>query len=108
MFNQSFTCTVTTDANGHFQSSTAVQGSHMFAVHVDVQAKLISPADTAVTGTFAIAPAAAREFHGATNESVDLGKWQVAKGTNTAIASGSTNPPRPNAELTVQFDAKLA
>jgi hypothetical protein len=108
MFDKSFTCSVTTDANGHFQASTPVEASHMFTFRVDIKATLLSPADTAVSGTFAIAPAAACNFHGSTNESVDLGKWQVPKGTNTAVATGSTNPVRPNTELTVRFDAQLA
>ena len=108
MFNKSFTCSVTTDANGHFQASTPVEASHMFSFHVDVQATLLQPADTAVSGTFAISPAAACQFHGSTNQIVDLGKWQVAKGPNTAVSAGSTNPVRPNTELTVRFDAKLA
>jgi hypothetical protein len=108
MFNKSFTCSVTTDQKGNFQASTPVQASKMFSVHVDVQATLISPADTAVTGTFAIAPAAACAFHGSTNDTVELGKWKVAAGDNVAIATGSTNPVRPNAALTVRFDAKLA
>jgi hypothetical protein len=108
MFNKSFSCTVTTDANGQFQSSTPVEGPHMFTVHVNVHAKLLAPADTTVSGTFTIAPAAARQFNGSTNESVDLGKWQINKGTSTAVAAGSTNPARPNTQLTVQFDASLA
>jgi hypothetical protein len=108
MFNKSFSCTVMTDASGCFQASTPVQASKLFSVHVNVQATLLSPADTAVSGTFAIAPAAACTFHGSTNEKVDLGKWKVASGDNTAIASGSTNPARPNTQLTVKFDAELA
>ena len=108
MFNKSFTCSVTTDAKGNFQASTPVQASKMFSVHVNVQATLISPADTAVSGTFAIAPAAACKFQGSTNDKVELGKWKVAAGDNTAIATGSTSPVRPNAALTVRFDAELA
>jgi hypothetical protein len=108
MFNRSFTCSVTTDAKGSFQASTPVQASKMFSVHVDVQATLLSPADTAVSGTFAISPAAACEFHGSTNERVELGKWKVAAGNNAAIATGSTNPVRANTALTVMFDAELA
>ncbi len=80
----------------------------MFSVHVNVQATLLSPPDTAVSGTFAIAPAAAAQFQGSTNEKVMLGKWKVASGGNTAIATGSTNPPRANTALTVRFDAELA
>jgi|SRR5277367_3388254 len=108
MFNKSFTCSVTTDASGNFQASTPVQASKMLSVHVNVQATLISPVDTAVSGTFAIAPAAACNFHGSTNEKVELGKWKVEAGNNTAIATGSTNPARANTALTVRFDAELA
>ena len=108
MFNRSYTCSVTTDANGHFQAFTPVEASRMFSFHVDVRATLLQPAETAVSGTFAISPAAAVQFHGSTNQAVDLGKWQVAKGPNTAVSTGSTNPARPNTELTVRFDAKLA
>ena len=108
LFNKSFTCSVTTDANGSFQVSTPVVASKLFAVHMAVQATLLSPADTAVSGTFAIAPVAACQFHGSTNEKVELGKWKVAAGNNTAIATGSTNPVRANTALTVQFDAELA
>jgi hypothetical protein len=108
MFSKSFTCSVVTDANGRFQASAPVEASHMLSVHVDIQATLLSPADTAVSGTFAIAPAAACEFHGSTAQSVELGKWKVPAGTNTAIAQGSTNPVRANTELAVRFDARLA
>lgn len=108
MFNKSFTCSVTTDEIGRFQASAPVEASKMFSVHVNVQATILSPADTAITGTFAIAPAAASEFHGSTNEKVVLGKWKVAAGSNMAIASGSTNPVRANTALTVRFDAELA
>jgi hypothetical protein len=107
MFNKSFTCSVTTDANGQFQASTPVEASKMLTVHVDVRATLLSPADTAVSGTFTISPAAACEFHGSTNESVDLGTWKITAGTNTAVASGITVPAKPNTELTVRFDASL-
>jgi hypothetical protein len=107
MFNKSFTCSVTTDANGQFQASTPVEASKMLTVHVDVRATLLSPADTAVSGTFAISPAASCEFHGSTNESVDLGTWRIKAGTNTAVASGVTLPVKPNTELTVRFDASL-
>jgi hypothetical protein len=108
MFNKTFTCNITTDENGAFQSSTPVEGTHMFAIHADIRARLISPPDTTVSGTFAIAPAAAREFSGKTSETIDLGKWQVAKGTNTATASGVTTPARAHAQLVVQFDANPA
>jgi hypothetical protein len=108
MFNKSFTCSVTTDANGHFQASTPVEASKIFSIHANVQATLLAPADTTVSGTFAIAPAAAAEFHGSTNQKIDLGKWKVASGANTAVATGSTNPVRPNTALTVKFDAELA
>jgi hypothetical protein len=108
MFNKSFTCTITTDDKGHFQSSTPVEGTHMFAIHAGIIAVLISPQDTTVSGTFSIAPAATREFTGKTGETIDLGKWQVAKGTNTAAASGFTTPARPNAQLVVKFDASPA
>ncbi len=79
----------------------------MFSVHADIQATLLSPADTNLTGTFAIGPAAARSFSGVTNGSVHLGKWQIAKGSNMAIAAGKTNPARPHTEIVVQFDASL-
>ena len=108
MFNKSITCSVTTDAKGNFQASTPVHASKMFSVHVDVQATLISPADTAVSGTFAISPLTACEFQGSTNEKIELGKWKIAAGNNMAIATGSTNPVRPNMALTVRFDAELA
>jgi hypothetical protein len=108
MFNKSFTCSVTTDANGHFRASTPVEASRMLSVHVNVRATLLSPADTAVSGTFSIVPAAVREFHGSTNDTVELGKWKVAAGINTAVAAGSTTPARQNTELTVRFDASLA
>jgi hypothetical protein len=108
MFNKSITCTVDTDAAGQFQVSTSVQASRMFAVHVDVQAMLVSPSDTALSGTFAIAPAAAFQFTGSTNEKVELGKWRLNAGDNTASATGTTNPVRPNCKLTVRFEASLA
>jgi hypothetical protein len=108
MFNKSFTCTVSTDEKGHFQSSTPVEGTHMFAIHAGIRATLISPADTAVSGTFAIAPAEPREFSGQTSDTIDLGKWQIAKGTNTATASGFTTPARVNTQLVVRFDASPA
>lgn len=107
MFNKSFSCKVMTDAEGRFSASTPVEGSSMFPVHVNIHATLEWPADTKLTGTFAIAPAAARQFSGSTNQSVDLGKWQVARGLNTAVATGATEPARANTELTVQFSAKL-
>ncbi len=108
MFNKSITCSVTTDANGTFQVSAPVEASKIFSVHVDIQATLISPADTAVSGTFAIAPAAATQFKGSTNEKVGLGRWKLAAGGNIAVSAGSTNPVRANTALTVKFDAELA
>lgn len=108
MFNKSFTCNVSTDENGHFQSSTPVEGTHMFAIHAGIRATLLSPAETVVSGTFAIAPAEPREFSGRTSDTIDLGKWQVAKGTNTAVAAGTTTPPRINTQLVVRFDASPA
>jgi hypothetical protein len=80
----------------------------MFSVHVNVRATLLSPMDTTVSGTFTVAPAAASEFHGSTNQEVDLGKWKVAAGSNTAIATGWTNPVRAITALSVRFDAELA
>jgi hypothetical protein len=77
MFNKTFNCAVMTDANGRFQASTPVMASKILSVHVNVQAVLLSPADTTVSGTFTIAPAAAFEFQGSTNEKVELGKWKV-------------------------------
>jgi len=108
MFSKSFTCSVTTDANGHFQASTPVEASSMISVHVDVHATLLSPAATSVNGTFSIAPGLAFPFHGSTNQTVDMGRWKVPAGTGTAIATGTTNPVRPNTALSVRFDANLA
>jgi hypothetical protein len=108
MFSKSFTCNVTTDAKGHFEASTPVEASNLLAVHVDIQATLLSPAETAVNGTFSIAPGLAFPFHGSTNQTVDLGRWKVPAGNATATASGATNPVRPNTALTVRFDAHLA
>ena len=108
MFNKTFSCTVMTDAKGRFHASTPVMASKILTVHVDVQATLISPANTTVNGTFAIAPGVALEFQGSTNERVALGKWKVFSGNNTAVAAGTTNPVRANTALSVQFDAELA
>jgi hypothetical protein len=108
MFSKSFTCSVTTDASGHFQASTPVEASSIISVHIDVQATLLSPAGTSVNGTFSIAPGLAFPFHGSTNQTVDLGRWKVPAGTVDAIATGTTNPVRPNTALSVRFDANLA
>ena len=108
MFNKSFTCSVTTDAHGNFEASTPVEASKLFSIHANVQATLLAPADTVVSGTFAIVPAPATEFHGSTNQKIELGKWKVAAGDNKAITTGSTNPARANTVLTVRFDAELA
>jgi len=99
MFSKSFTCSVTTDANGNFQASTPVSASHLISVHVDVKATLLSPADTELNGTFAIAGSQANQFHGSTNETVDLGSWKVP--------AGSTNPAWANTEISVRLDAHL-
>jgi hypothetical protein len=107
MFSKSFTCSVTTDGDGNFQASTPVSASHLVSVHVDVKATLLSPADTELNGTFAIAGSQANQFHGSTNETVDLGSWKVPAGSTTAVTSGSTNPARANTEISVRLDAHL-
>lgn len=108
MFNKNFTCTVTTDESGHFQSSTTVEGTHLFNVYAQIYVVLISPPDTKLAGTFQIAPAAAQEFSASTSEKVDLGEWRIAMATNSVVASGTTSPVRANAQLVVQFEARPA
>jgi hypothetical protein len=110
MFEQSFTVSVPTDADGKFQSSQPV--SSPLSLDVKITAVLQSPAGVTVHGSFALSEpeggaAEPNQFSLTHGETVDLGKWKAIAGenANVAKAEGYTEPPAPNTEVTVLFVA---
>jgi hypothetical protein len=111
MFAKTFTVTVTTDAQGRFHSSLPVTSP--FSMDVKITATFRSPAGGAVHASFGLSPSGAsvanspHQFVANTGETVDLGKWKVIAGddANVATATGYTEPPAANTELSVEFVA---
>lgn len=109
MFEQTFTLSVPTDAQGHFHSSQPV--SSPFSVDIKVTAELQSPDGVQVNGSFSLkneeATGEPAQFSLKSGETADLGKWRAIAGddANIATAEGSTEPPAPNTEITVLFTA---
>jgi hypothetical protein len=111
MFEQSFTLSVTTDAEGNFHSAQPVTSP--FALDVKIRATLQSPEGATIYSTFTLSPsegptAEPLAFTGTTGQTVNLGKWSVVAGddANVATATGHTEPPMPETELTVEFIAE--
>jgi hypothetical protein len=109
LFEQTFTLSVPTDAQGRFHSSKAV--SSPFSLDVKITAALQSPDGIAVHGLFSLkneeGTAEPAPFVLKSGESADLGKWRALAGddANIATAEGSTEPPAANTEITVLFTA---
>jgi hypothetical protein len=110
MFEQSFTLTVPTDAQGRFRSEQAL--SSPFALDVRITAQLQSPEGIEIHASFSLAPkdgdaAEPMRFSLSSGAASDLGKWKVVAGddANVAASDGYTEPAFPNSEVTVLFVA---
>ncbi len=96
------TITITTDAEGKFQSANQIQDP-VWGMTVNLKAVLVSPAGANVTGSFSLGTHPARDFNIASGQTADLGSWKVAHGANAVTATGSTEPALPHTALTVEF-----
>jgi hypothetical protein len=83
-----------------------------FSLDVKSAATLQSPQGATLHATFIVVPGDGGElqpspFSLRSGEAVDLGKWRVIAGedANVATATGSTEPPLADTEITVQFVA---
>jgi hypothetical protein len=109
MFEQSFTLTVKTDAQGRFHSKEPVNSP--FSLDIKLKAAMQSPDGVEVIGTFSLANEECAhqpvEFKMSSGKTADLGKWRVVAGdaANLTTAEGHTQPPAPNTEVTVVFTA---
>jgi hypothetical protein len=110
MFEQSFTLTVPTDAEGRFRSTQEI--SSPFSLDVKISATLQSPEGIRIHASFSLAPktggdAAPFTFSLGSGETADLGKWKAIAGddANLASAEGHTEPAAPDSEITVLFVA---
>jgi hypothetical protein len=110
MFEQSFTLTVPTDANGYFRSAQAI--SSPFSLDVKISAQLQSPEGIKIHASFSLSPkegdaAEPLKFSMSSGETADLGKWKAIAGddANLAAAEGQTEPARANSDVTVLFVA---
>jgi hypothetical protein len=110
MFEQSFTLSVPTDAEGRFHSSQPV--SSPFSLDIKITAALQSPDRVQVHGFFSlkneeVSDAEPVRFSMKSGETANLGKWRAIEGddANIATAEGSTEPPAANAEIIVLFTA---
>ena len=108
MFEQSFTLTVPTDAEGRFRSAQEI--SSPFSLDVKISAALQSPDGITIHASFSLAPkegggAEPFTFALSSGETADLGKWKAIAGddANLASAEGHTEPALPNSEITVRF-----
>jgi hypothetical protein len=110
MFEQSFTLTVPTDADGRFRSTQAI--SSPFSLDVKISAILQSPEGIKIHASFSLAPkegnaVAPFTFSLGSGETADLGKWKAIAGddANLAAAEGYTEPASADSEITVLFVA---
>jgi hypothetical protein len=110
MFEQSFTLTVPTDAEGRFRSAQEI--SSPFSLDVKISATLQSPGGITIHASFSMASKEDSKVEPVTfslgsGETVDLGKWKAIAGddANLASAEGHTEPAAANSEITVLFVA---
>lgn len=110
MFEQSFTLTVPTNADGQFRSTQAI--SSPFSLDVKISATLQSPEGTRIHASFSLGPQEGDAvepvaFSLNSGETADLGKWRAIAGddANLAAAEGYTEPVAANSEVTVLFVA---
>lgn len=96
------TITITTDADGKFQSANQFQDP-VWGMNVNLKAAVVSPVGANVTGSFSLGSHPARNFSISSGQTADLGTWKVTHGTNAVAATGSTGPALPNTALTVEF-----
>jgi hypothetical protein len=110
MFEQSFTLTVPTDAEGRFRSAREI--SSPFSLDVKISATLQSPGGITIHASFSLASKEDGKVEPVTfslgsGETADLGKWKAIAGddANLASAEGHTVPAAANSEITVLFVA---
>ena len=110
MFEKSFIFSAMTDAEGRFRSTQRV--SSPFSLEVKITATPQSPSGVTIHAAFDLAPVDGPhtqpvQFSTPSGEAADLGKWKVAAGddANVATATGYTEPPAADSEVTVEFVA---
>ena len=105
--------TVKTDAAGAFETEQIVNPPGPFGFTVQLKAKLVEPSDTIISGKLDCDAADgkprndARDFTVRTNETSDLGEWQLDGGDNIIRLSGSTEPARADTELVIEITAGI-
>lgn len=107
------TIRVMTDANGALSRTETFNPPGPFPLTVRIRARLLSPADTTVTGTLDIDAVdgspqnPAQSFTLPPGQQVSVGEWRLDGGDNRVMVSGQTSPPRPNTEVEIELDATL-
>jgi hypothetical protein len=111
MFEQSFTLTVETDAQGRFHSTQQI--SSPLSLDVKITAKLQTPYPFAIQASFRLTNPEApgvepQTFLLSSGETADLGKWRAIAGenANVATAEGFTEPAAADTAITVLFVAE--
>ena len=107
------TFNVTTDANGAFETRQTVNPPGPFGFTVELNAKLIAPAATTISGKLDSDAADgkprndARDFTITTGKTVDLGEWELDGGDNIIHLTGQTAPVRAGTELEIEITAEI-
>lgn len=108
------TITVTTDDNGAYSRTEVFNPPGPFGITVkDLKAKLLSPADTTITGTIDVDAAdgnpqnQAQDFTISTGEQISLGEWKLDGGDNVLVASGQTSPVRANTAVQLEIQGTI-
>jgi|SRR6266545_903738 len=103
----------TTDANGSYSRTEVFDAPTPFPLQVQLKARLLSPADTTVSGSVdsdaldGNPQNAAKEFTITTGQQVSLGSWKLDGGDNLLVVSGSTSPIRANADVEIELEGKF-
>jgi hypothetical protein len=107
------TLKVKTDADGGFEAVQIFNPPGFWNYTVQASARLVSPAETTVTGTIEITAAndttnnQPRKFSVSAGETEDLGSWELDGGDNTVRVTGKASPVRANEMLEIEVTAEV-
>jgi hypothetical protein len=105
---------VVTDASGAYSHTQLLNPPGPFPIFVrELRAKLLSPGDTAVSGTLDVNAVSGnpqnpqKSYSIPAGQEVSLGSWRLGGGENRLVISGMTSPPRVNTQLSIEVQATI-
>jgi hypothetical protein len=112
MLDMTKTFQVTTDGNGFYHTTQTFTPPGPFSLTVNIFASFTLPPGNSVNCSVSLtSPGSApqsKTFIAQNGQKISLGTWHVAHQNNVLVIQGSTSPPLPNANVSVDVEADIA